>query len=68
MLDRLFLDCVTSKVKKLDVCGEIDSAISKLDKITSHKKAFDADITNKEAIRLEWNRNNMSNRIAKTEL
>ena len=33
-----------------------------------NKKAFDADITNKEAIRLEWNRNNISNRIAKTEL
>ena len=28
----------------------------------------DADITNKEAIRQEWNRNNISNRIAKDEL
>jgi hypothetical protein len=33
-----------------------------------NKKAFDADITNKEAIRQEWNRNNMSNRVAKEEL
>ena len=33
-----------------------------------NKKAFDADITNKEAIRQEWNRNNMSNRVAKDEL
>ena len=33
-----------------------------------NKKTFDADITNKEAIRQEWNRNNMSNRVAKEEL
>jgi len=33
-----------------------------------NKKAFDGDITNKEAIRQEWNRNNMSNRVAKDEL
>lgn len=31
-------------------------------------KAFDSDITNMEAIRLEWNRNNMSNRVNKDEL
>lgn len=37
-------------------------------KLWLNKKAFDADITNKEAIRLEWNRNNMSNRIDKDEL
>ena len=33
-----------------------------------NKMAYDADITNKEAIRQEWNRNNMSNRVAKDEL
>lgn len=33
-----------------------------------NEKAYDADITNKEVIRQEWNRNNMSNRVAKTEL
>lgn len=54
VLDRLFLDCVTSKVKKLDVCGEIDSAISKLDKITSHKKAKDVDNAP-----FAWKRDNM---------
>ena len=32
------------------------------------RKAFDADITNKEAIRQEWNRCNMSNRVKKEEL
>lgn len=43
VIDRIFLDCATSKVKKLDICGEIDTAISKLDKITFHKKAKDVD-------------------------
>lgn len=33
-----------------------------------NEKAFDADITNKETIRQEWNRNNMSNRVAIDEL
>ena len=32
------------------------------------EKAYDADITNIEAIRQEWNRNNMSNRVARDEL
>ena len=32
------------------------------------EKAYDADITNKEAIRQEWNRNNMYNRVARDEL
>ena len=31
-------------------------------------QAYDADMTNKEAIRQEWNRCNMSNRVKKKEL
>ena len=33
-----------------------------------NEKAYDTEITNKEAIRLEWNRHNLSNRVAKDEL
>lgn len=33
-----------------------------------NEKAFDADITNKKAIRQEWNRNNMYNRVARDKL
>ena len=33
-----------------------------------NRKAFDADILNKEAIRQEWNRCNQSNRVNKEEL
>lgn len=33
-----------------------------------NEKAYDTEITNKEAIRLEWNRNNLSNRVDKGEL
>ena len=33
-----------------------------------NSQAFDADMTNKEAIRQEWNRCNMSNRVKKNEL
>ena len=33
-----------------------------------NRQAFDADMTNKEAIRQEWNRCNLSNRVKKSEL
>ena len=33
-----------------------------------NRKAFDADILNKEAIRHEWNRCNLNNRVNKEEL
>ena len=33
-----------------------------------NRKAFDADILNKEAIRQEWNRCNLNNRVNKEEL
>ena len=33
-----------------------------------NKIAYDTDITNKEAIRQEWNRHNLSNRVARHEL
>lgn len=33
-----------------------------------NEDAYDADIKNKEAIRQEWNRHNLSNRVAKDEL
>ena len=39
VIDRIFLDCATSRVKNLDICGEIDSTISKLDKTIYHRKA-----------------------------
>ena len=37
-------------------------------KLWLNEKAYDADTTKKEAIRREWNRHNMSNRVAKDEL
>jgi len=33
-----------------------------------NEKAYDAEITKKKAIKLEWNRNNLSNRVDKDEL
>jgi hypothetical protein len=33
-----------------------------------NRKAFDADISNMETIRQEWNRCNMNNRVGKEEL
>ena len=33
-----------------------------------NRKAFDADILNKEAIRQDWNRCNLNNRVNKEEL
>lgn len=33
-----------------------------------NRKAFDADILNKEALRQEWNRCNLNNRVNKEEL
>lgn len=33
-----------------------------------NRKAFDAEILNKEAIRQEWNRCNLNNRVNKEEL
>ena len=63
-------------IEHLDICQSVSGHTSwrGLEELYNdirlwlNKIAFDADITNKEAIRLEWNRNNMSNRVAKTEL
>jgi len=50
----MFLEHITSKTKKMDICNEIDKTLSGLDKMSYHRKSkdvFDAPFS--------WKRDNM---------
>ena len=63
-------------IDKMIICNSISGNLSweglhdtlNMIKAWLGKKAYDADMTNKEAIRQEWNRCNMSHRVKVTEL